>query len=70
MSEERRGRRPPLQASSVAQATYVESPDGAPSIVREVENVPLAPVDGDQSHASRKGMIFLNIIYMYFIYNN
>jgi hypothetical protein len=68
MSEGRRDSRPPLPASTVAQGTRVESLGGAPRIVSEVENVPLALVDGEQSEASSKGMVLLISMYIYLIY--
>ncbi len=70
VSEGRRGRRPPLPASAFAQATLVDSPGGAPRIVSEVDCVPLAHVDGEQTETTSKDMVWLISMYMHCIYHN
>ncbi len=59
MSEGRRGRRPPLPPSNAAPVIPPENAEGAPSTVSDVEQVPLAHVDGDRTESSGKGAVDL-----------
>ena len=59
MSEGRRGRRPPLPPSNAAPVIPLEYVEGAPSTVSDVEQVPLAHVDGEQTKSSGKGAVDL-----------
>jgi hypothetical protein len=58
MSEGRRGRRPPLPATNVAQVTPVESTEGAPSTASDVEQVPRALGEEEQTEAPGKGVVY------------
>ena len=58
MSEGRRGRRPPLTTTNVAQVTHVASTEGAPSTALDAKQVPRALVEVEQTEASGKGVVY------------
>ena len=58
MSEGRKGRRPPLPATHVAQVTPVESTEGATSTALDVEQVPRAPFEEEQTEAPSKRVVY------------
>ena len=58
MSEGRRGHRPPLTMTHVAQVTLVESTEGAPSTASDVKQAPLALVAKEQTEAPCKGVVY------------
>ena len=60
MSDRRRGRRPSLlPVTSVAQVTPAESTEGAPpSAASDVEQVPRAPVEEEQTEAPSKDVVY------------
>ena len=58
MSEGRRGRRPPLLSTNIAQVTHVESTEGSPSTASDVEQVPRALVEEEHTEAPSKSVMY------------